>query len=96
MGPNVFGMSQFSDGGIFATKPYFCGSNYIRKMSHYKKEPWCDTIDALYWRFIADHQSFFSNNYRMKFMASKIKSFSTEKLNQIHTLSDNIIEKITK
>ena len=34
MGPNVFGMSQFSDGGIFATKPYLCGSNYIRKMSH--------------------------------------------------------------
>ena len=31
MGPNVFGMSQFSDGGIFATKPYICGSNYIRK-----------------------------------------------------------------
>ena len=23
MGPNVFGMGQFSDGGVFATKPYF-------------------------------------------------------------------------
>ena len=39
MGPNVFGMSQFSDGGIFATKPYICGSNYLLKMSHYKKGP---------------------------------------------------------
>lgn len=27
MGPNVYGMGQFSDGGIFATKPYICGSN---------------------------------------------------------------------
>ncbi len=32
MGPNVFGMGQMSDGGIFATKPYICGSNDILKM----------------------------------------------------------------
>lgn len=33
MAPNVYGMGIFSDGGVFATKPYICGSNYIRKMS---------------------------------------------------------------
>ncbi|MEM9873999.1 MAG: cryptochrome/photolyase family protein [Myxococcota bacterium] len=37
MGPNVYGMALFSDGGIFASKPYLCGSNYILKMSDYKK-----------------------------------------------------------
>ena len=37
MGPNVYGMGIFSDGGIFATKPYICGSNYLLKMSDYKK-----------------------------------------------------------
>lgn len=26
---NVYGMSQFADGGSFATKPYIAGSNYI-------------------------------------------------------------------
>ena len=28
MVPNVYGMSQFADGGGFTTKPYICGSNY--------------------------------------------------------------------
>ena len=37
MGPNVYGMALFSDGGIFATKPYICGSNYLRKMGGYAK-----------------------------------------------------------
>jgi len=27
MVPNVYGMGLFSDGGIFATKPYICGSS---------------------------------------------------------------------
>ncbi len=31
MVPNVYGMSQFADGGIFATKPYISGSNYLKK-----------------------------------------------------------------
>ncbi|MEM9024295.1 MAG: cryptochrome/photolyase family protein, partial [Bacteroidota bacterium] len=37
MAPNVYGMSQFSGGGIFATKPYLGGSNYLLKMSNYQK-----------------------------------------------------------
>ena len=68
MGPNVYGMGQFSDGGLFATKPYICGSNYWRKMSSYKKGPWCDTIDGLYWRFIDKHRSFFLKNPRLAMM----------------------------
>ncbi len=95
MGPNVFGMSQFSDGGIFATKPYFCGSNYIRKMSHYKKASWCDTVDALYWRFIKDHQDYFMKNYRLKFMVSKLNSFSSKKIDTIYNLSNCFIEKVS-
>ena len=34
MVPNVYGMSQFADGGTFATKPYIGGANYIAKMSN--------------------------------------------------------------
>lgn len=34
MGPNVYGMGQFSDGGLFATKPYISGSNYKIGRAH--------------------------------------------------------------
>jgi deoxyribodipyrimidine photolyase-related protein len=50
MGPNVYGMALFSDGGVFATKPYICGSNYLRKMGDFARGGWCDVIDGLYWR----------------------------------------------
>ncbi len=69
MVPNVYGMSQFADGGTFTTKPYLSGSNYIRKMSHYPAGDWCKIWDGLYWSFIGDHQSFFSRNHRLSMMA---------------------------
>ncbi len=68
MGPNVYGMGLFSDGGIFATKPYICGSNYLLKMSDYTKGPWCEVVDGLYWRFIDKHRAFFDQNPRLALM----------------------------
>ncbi len=65
MVPNVFGMSQFADSGIFATKPYLCGSNYLRKMGRYPKGPWCDVLDGLYWRFIGRHRDVFAGQPRL-------------------------------
>ena len=68
--PNVFGMSQFSDGGIFSTKPYISGSNYILKMSDFKHGKWSKIWDSLYWNFINDKRDFFNKNPRMKMMVS--------------------------
>lgn len=68
MVPNVYGMSQYADGGFMTTKPYISGSNYILKMSNYKRASWCETWDALYWRFIWKHQAFFSKNPRLSVM----------------------------
>jgi deoxyribodipyrimidine photolyase-related protein len=65
MGPNVYGMALFSDGGLFATKPYVCGSNYLRKMSDHPEGPWCDTVDGLYWRFVHRHREYFASNPRL-------------------------------
>jgi deoxyribodipyrimidine photolyase-related protein len=33
-------------------KPYISSSNYVLKMSNYKKEKWCDVWDNLYRSFL--------------------------------------------
>ncbi len=65
MVPNVYGMSQFADGGTFATKPYISGSNYIKKMSNFPKGDWQVTWDGLFWRFMAVHRDTFAKNPRL-------------------------------
>ncbi len=72
MVPNVYGMSQFADGGIMSTKPYISGSNYLMKMSDYQKGEWQPIWDALFWRFMHVHRDFFLQNPRLGML---IKSF---------------------
>lgn len=95
MGPNVYGMGQFSDGGIFATKPYICGSNYILKMSNYKKGPWCDTLDALYWSFIYKKRLFLKKNPRLAMMAQTVEKMEQKKIAKYLELADNFMDKHT-
>lgn len=64
MVPNVYGMSQYADGGVMTTKPYISSSNYILKMSNYPKGEWTDIWDGLFWRFVDKHRSLFSSNNR--------------------------------
>ena len=59
MVPNVYGMTQFADGGLMTTKPYISGSNYLMKMSDYEKGEWQGIWDGLFWRFMHEHRSFF-------------------------------------
>ena len=68
MVPNIYGMSQFSDGGLMCTKPYISGSNYLRKMSDFPKGPWESHWTDLYWQFIDQHRSFFLSNPRLSMM----------------------------
>lgn len=65
MVPNVYGMSQFADGGLMSTKPYISSSNYLMKMSNYKKGKWQDVWDGLFWRFMHTHRNFFLSNPRL-------------------------------
>ena len=71
MVPNVYGMSQHADGGLITTKPYLSGSSCVRKMSNFRKGPWCPIWDALYWRFIDRHREFFAGNPRMSAMVAQ-------------------------
>ena len=79
MVPNVFSMSQHADGGLTTTKPYFSGSSYIRKMSHYPKGPWCEIWDGLYWRWIWKHNEQLSRNPRWAMMCSMAKKMDAQK-----------------
>lgn len=72
MVPNVYGMSQFADGGLMATKPYISGSNYLMKMSDYPKGEWQEIWDALFWRFMNQQRSFFLKQPRLSML---IKTF---------------------
>lgn len=79
MVPNVYGMSQFADGGSFATKPYISGANYLLKMSNYQSGDWEHTWTALYWSFIDEHQAFFKNNHRLSMMPSLLAKMDKTK-----------------
>jgi deoxyribodipyrimidine photolyase-related protein len=76
MYPNVYGMSQYSAGGIMMTRPYFSSSNYINKMSNYKRNShniqinkniysWNNVWDALYYNFINENKDTLKTNYSL-------------------------------
>ena len=90
MGPNVYGMGLMSDGGIFATKPYICGSNYLVKMSDgYKKsDPWCDVVDGLYWGFVERHRAFFEGNHRLSMMPRSLDKLKPERKERIFAAAE--------
>ena len=79
MVPNVYGMSQFADGGLMSTKPYISSSNYLKKMSDFPNGEWQKIWDGLYWRFIDLNRELFVKNIRMKFMVSMLDKMSDEK-----------------
>lgn len=79
MVPNVYGMSQYADGGLMTTKPYVSGSNYILKMSDYKKGQWSNDWDALYWSFIGRNLDTFQKNPRMSMMCRLYEKQPSEK-----------------
>ncbi|MEL6659945.1 MAG: FAD-binding domain-containing protein, partial [Bacteroidota bacterium] len=96
MVPNVYGMSQFADGGIFATKPYICGSNYWSKMSSYKKgADWSDIVDGLYWRFIDQKRDFMRKNPRLSMMVSMYDKMATDKRERLAKAANDWLERCT-
>lgn len=95
MTPNVFGMGIFSDGGLMATKPYFCSSNYYRKMGGYQYDPqWCDGIDGLYWKFIEKHKSYFVRNPRTQMMVKTLEKISPSKKKSLFKEAEKIRKKL--
>ena len=95
MVPNVYGMATFADGGLMSTKPYTCSSNYIIKMSNYKKGAWCDTVDGLYWRFIEKHKDFYQQNPRLSFQTKMLDRMNPDRKKIIFNCADLFIDQHT-
>ena len=94
MVPNVYGMSQFSDGGIFSTKPYISSSNYIRKMSDYKKDLWCEIWDGLFWKFIKDNENYFRKQYRLAMLTRNLDKMESSKLNNHLQIAQEFLDNL--
>ena len=95
MAPNVYGMGLFSDGGIFATKPYICGSSYFLKMMDFKKGEWCNTMDGLYWNFINKNREFFLKNPRLSMMVRVFDKMKIERKKIILKAAQKFIKQNT-
>lgn len=91
MVPNVYGMSQYADGGLMSTKPYVSGSNYILSMSNFRKGAWCNTWDALYWGFIHQHREQFRKNPRMSMMVRQLEKMDAARRNSLLTTRDHYL-----
>ncbi|HMP93049.1 MAG TPA: cryptochrome/photolyase family protein [Phnomibacter sp.] len=79
MVPNVYGMTQFADGGLMTTKPYLSGSNYLLKMGDWPKGEWQQIWDGLFWRFMHVHRAFFTQNPRLGMLVNTFDKMPPEK-----------------
>ncbi|MEY4702964.1 MAG: hypothetical protein RIR96_861 [Bacteroidota bacterium] len=93
MVPNIYGMSQFADGGLITTKPYISGSNYIMKMGDYPKGDWQKIWDALFWRFMHVHRDFFMQNPRLGMLIRTFDKMDAEKQKQHLETAENWLQK---
>ncbi|MGQ9799937.1 MAG: cryptochrome/photolyase family protein [Ignavibacterium sp.] len=94
MVPNVYGMSQFADGGLMATKPYISSSNYLMKMSNYKKGDWQLIWDALFWRFMDKHRKFFLSNPRLTMLIKTFDKMDPKKKQNLLSSAENFLKKL--
>ena len=92
MVPNVYGMSQFSDSGMMSTKPYISSSNYILKMSNYKKGDWCKIWDSLFWNFMDKQREFFIRNPRMRMLVRSFDRMEESKRTSLLKTADKYLK----
>ena len=102
--PNVIGMSQFADGGVFATKPYAASGNYINKMSNHCADCRFDVkiktgdgacpFNFLYWDFIHRNTEKLSGNARLGNVYRTWSKMSTEKQNSYIDSAADILGKL--
>jgi len=102
--PNTLGMALFGDGGIMASKPYAASGKYIHRMSNYcetcqynPNEMTGDTacpFNALYWDFLARHESKLRGNQRMPYVFATWDKFGSEKQKKIREQARVVLQRM--
>jgi deoxyribodipyrimidine photolyase-related protein len=98
--PNTFGMSQYADGGLLASKPYVATGKYLARMGNY-----CDgcryrpeqahgvnacPFTTLYWDFLARHRERFARHPRLALQVRNLDRLSDEERAAIAARSDEL------
>ncbi len=94
MVPNVYSMATYADGGLITTKPYISGSNYILKMSDFKKGNWCEVWDALFWNFVGQHFQKLEKEGRLGFIGVQYKKMSEEKKEMHKKIANEYLQQL--
>lgn len=106
MMPNIYGMSQYSAGSLMMTRPYFSSSNYIFKLSNYKRDKsslqvvlksgsyyWYEIWDALYYNFVNKNQKYLNKNYSTIHAVSNWNRKSLEQQKQYIKIAKDYLSK---
>lgn len=104
--PNTVGMSQFADGGLFASKPYVSSGAYINRMSDYCKnctyqvgtkvgEGACP-FNLLYWHFLDRQRHRLGDNPRLGHMYRTWDRMDGDKRERIVAEAEQMLDALSK
>ena len=88
-------MALHSDGGLFASKPYICGSIYLLKMSDYRRDTWCETVDGLFWRFVGRHKNFFRGQPRLSMLVNRLERIDPHRRESLERAAQTFLDRKT-
>jgi deoxyribodipyrimidine photolyase-related protein len=98
--PNVYGMLLYgfvNEKNHMMTRPYFCSSNYLLKMSNFKSSDiilnekifkWNVIVDALYYRLIHNYSEDFSKIYSVANAVKRYSNFTNDKKKELLNLAN--------
>ncbi|MBT8471435.1 MAG: cryptochrome/photolyase family protein [Marinicaulis sp.] len=102
--PNTFGMSQFADGGLLASKPYAASGNYINKMSNYcegceydvkkKTGEGACPFNPLYWDFLVRNRNKLKNNRRLSRAYSTWDRMDSKRQKEYRDSANRILDRL--
>lgn len=96
MVPNVMGMSQYAS-PIMTKRPYFSSTNYITKMSTYKKDGTWDIVwNALYYHFIDRHADLLRKNYAIARQVYFYEKKSKKEKDEIKKIASFYLRELNK